>query len=404
MVKISVIIPIYNSEKYLEHCLASVINQTYRDMEIILVDDGSTDFSLEICLKYAEQDKRILVIQQAHRGVTNARKAGIKVAKAEYIAFVDSDDWVEPCFFERLYGLAEKYQADMVASGCMVEQGSESFAKVNQFEEGDYDKKVLKEKIYPAMLYYESNAIFCFGILQYLWNKLFKRTVIEPCIQNLDERIYDGEDVACVFDACLKSSSIVIDNHPYYHYRIHADSICTSVRDERYLVNAVYLYQYMEEIFRNAGEYQMMEPQLKRFMAFFINNGTETIFGYRYQKEYSYFIWTLPKLPRVEHCEIAVFGAGNVGQSYCRQLLQMGNIEIALLVDNYTHGNKIEGMDIEKPETLLVSRWDYVLVAVIKEKQAEEIINWMKEQGISEEKILYEEPELKYPLYQLQLN
>ena len=86
---------------------------------------------------------------------------------------------------------------------------------------------------------------------------------------NLDDRIYDGEDVACVFDACLRASSIVIDNHPYYHYRIHEESICTSKRDEKYLVNAVYLYRYMEQIFQASEEYEIMLPQLRRFIIFY---------------------------------------------------------------------------------------------------------------------------------------
>lgn len=404
MAKISIIIPIYNSEKYLEECLDSIQAQTFQDIEIILVDDGSIDSSLALCQRYAGMDNRISVIHQENKGVVNARKVGLKAAKAEYISFVDSDDWIEPCFLETIYGLASQYQADMVISGCMIEQNQNSYLTINRFEEKFYDKKALKDEIYPSMLYFEDNKTFAFGIRQYLWNKLYKKNIIEPCIQNLDERIYDGEDVACVFDACLRSSSIVIDNHPFYHYRIHADSICTSKRDERYLVNAVYLYQYMEQVFRCTEEYELMMPQLRYFMTHFINNGTKVMFGFNYEKAYSYSMWTLPEIPKEGKCKVAVFGAGNVGQSYCRQLLWMENIDITLIVDNHAYGKKIGGMDIEKPEVLLDKFWDYILVAVKREKQAEEIIGWLKDHGIPGEKILYREPEWKHnTLYELQL-
>lgn len=403
MIKISVIIPVYNSEKYLAECLDSVLDQTFRNMEILLVDDGSTDSSPEICREYAGKDQRISIVHQENKGVTCARKAGMRAAKGEYIAFVDSDDWIEPCFFDILYKLAEENKADMAVSACAVERDGETTVRVNQFEERCYNKRELKDEIYPKMLYFEDGSFYRFGILQYLWNKLYKKSVIEPCIMNLDERIYDGEDVACVFDACLRASSIVIDNHPYYHYRIHAESICTSKRDEKYLVNAVYLYRYMEQIFQSSEVSQDMLPQLRRFISYFINNGTETIFGYSYKMSYSYYIWTLPKLPQSEQNRVVVFGAGEVGQSYYRQLLQIKNVEVAAIVDNHAYGNKIGAMQIEKPESLFIKQWHYILIAVKQKDSAKEIRGWLEMQGIPKEKIIYEEPKRKYPLYELRI-
>lgn len=400
MVRISVIIPVYNSDEYLAKSLDSVINQTYQDMEIILVDDGSTDRSLEICQGYAKKDERIFVFHQKNKGAASARKMGVKKARGDYITFVDSDDWIDPCFLRTLYQLAERYQADIVASGCLVEKDRDSFQKINQFEAMCYDKKALKDKIYPSMLYFEDNSLYCFGILQYLWGKLYRRSLIEGCISRLDEEIYDGEDVACVFHACLRASSIVIDNQAYYHYRIREDSICTSKRDEKYFVNAVKLYYYMEQVFHDSGEYNIMLPQLKHFIAYFINNGIKSAFGCGYEKAYSYSIWALPELPGDADIKIALFGAGNVGQSYYRQLLQRENIDITVIVDNHAHGSKIVGMDVERPEVLLDSQWDYVLVAVKKEQQVMEIIDWLKGHRISEGKIIYRKPERRYPLYE----
>ena len=116
---ISIIIPVYNSDKYLKRCINSILKQTFIDLEIILVDDGSTDNSLKICEAYQKQDDRIRVIHKENGGSTSARKAGVQIARGEYIAFVDSDDWIEEIFFERLYDEAKIHKTDIVASGCV---------------------------------------------------------------------------------------------------------------------------------------------------------------------------------------------------------------------------------------------------------------------------------------------
>ena len=105
MSKISVIVPIYNAEAYLNRCLDSIINQTYSDLEIILINDGSTDNSLDICLEYASKDKRIVVYNQTNKGISKARNKGIELATGDYIGFVDSDDIISPRMYETLYNL-----------------------------------------------------------------------------------------------------------------------------------------------------------------------------------------------------------------------------------------------------------------------------------------------------------
>lgn len=114
MTKVSIIIPIYNAEEYLEKCVESVLNQTEKDIEVILVDDGSKDNSLKICRSYSERDKRVRVIHQENAGVSAARNKGIKIASGKYIGFVDSDDWIEPDMYKTLLEKADKTLADIV--------------------------------------------------------------------------------------------------------------------------------------------------------------------------------------------------------------------------------------------------------------------------------------------------
>ena len=113
MDKVSIIVPIFNSKKYLDECLKSIVNQSYKNIEIILVDDESTDDSLDICYKYAKMDNRVRIIKMKHSGVAVARNRGIDFAEGKYICFIDSDDIIAPCFVEHLLNLVQKNNAEI---------------------------------------------------------------------------------------------------------------------------------------------------------------------------------------------------------------------------------------------------------------------------------------------------
>lgn len=152
-VKVSIIVPIYNGDRYVKECIDSLLCQTHSNTEVILVNDGSTDHSLEICCEYARLDKRISVIDQENKGVTMARKAGLDVATGEYIYFVDCDDWLEEDAVEMVVKKAIDCKADMVVlSGYICEDGDNSCREVYaSLEEGVYDighKKEVYDKIF----------------------------------------------------------------------------------------------------------------------------------------------------------------------------------------------------------------------------------------------------------------
>lgn len=123
MIKVSIIVPIYNVEKYLPKCLESIINQTLKDVEIICINDGSTDNSLSILKEYANRDSRIQIINTQNKGIAAARNFGINVATGEFLGFIDSDDWIDLDFFEKLYLTAKKYSADIAAAGIIRVSG-----------------------------------------------------------------------------------------------------------------------------------------------------------------------------------------------------------------------------------------------------------------------------------------
>ena len=171
MPKISIIVPIYNVEKYLTNCIDSILNQTFKDFELILVNDGSTDNSLEICKHYKDIDDRICIIDKKNGGASSARNAGLDIAKGEYIGFVDSDDYIHPQMYELLYNQIIKNKADI--SMC-------EFKRVSQFNKKELSDKVILNQEVEILNNKEAVVkLEEYGSVTYVvaWNKLYKKSL-----------------------------------------------------------------------------------------------------------------------------------------------------------------------------------------------------------------------------------
>ena len=187
MLKVSVIVPVYKVEKYLDRCIKSIINQTYSDLEIILVDDGTPDKSGFMCDAYSEKDNRIQVIHKENGGLSSARNAGIKIAQGKYIGFVDSDDDVELNMFECMVEAAEKYNADFLMSDYIrIINDKEKVLVSKSLEEGLYEKKDVIEKIYPNLIMGETVD---YGPILSVWNCIYKKKFLDK------NKILFAEDV-----------------------------------------------------------------------------------------------------------------------------------------------------------------------------------------------------------------
>lgn len=210
MKKISVIVPIYNTEKYLHRCLNSIINQTYKELEIILVDDGSKDSSPQICDEFAEKDSRVKVIHKKNEGVANARNTAISMATGEYLAFVDSDDFIDKAMFERLINNAVKNDADIAICGFKITSGDEC-ETIYIDEEHTFNSQRALEHLYIDM-------DFCFVTL---WGKIFKRDLFNDIII---PSVVCAEDNYVLYKIFLKSKTIVYDKSEMYMYYYRTDS------------------------------------------------------------------------------------------------------------------------------------------------------------------------------------
>lgn len=149
---ISVIIPVYNSGKYLNKCIESILMQTFNDLEIILVDDGSTDNSLEICNEFARVDQRIVIIQQNNQGVASARNSGLRIARGEYISFVDSDDYIEETMYEKMSKIINQYHCDIVMCDCVKEFDEFSQMYTHNIRPGFYNREQIEVEYFPHLL------------------------------------------------------------------------------------------------------------------------------------------------------------------------------------------------------------------------------------------------------------
>ena len=231
---ISVIIPVYKCEKHLSQCIESVLNQTFQDFELILVDDGSPDSSPRICDEYAQKDKRIQVIHKINGGVSSARNEGLKVAQGEYINFIDSDDYIDSEMLECLYKLAKEHLADIVVSGLIMEKWED-----NQII-GSNVYKIKKNRIYTAKQLLEDwgkefPAICMCGP----WCKLYKNTIIKKYNVVFDINLNCGEDTYFNLDILENIDKIYFSEGIFYHYRRdNADSLFSRFHKNTYEIHS----------------------------------------------------------------------------------------------------------------------------------------------------------------------
>lgn len=214
----SVIVPVYKVEKYLPQCIESILAQTYEDFELILVDDGSPDNCPTICDEYKKRDKRIKVVHKGNGGSVSARKAGLHLAKGEYICFVDGDDFVSEDMLSTYEKVLIDGKTDIICTGYSEYHNEDKIIAVPQkIVQGFYDKNKLQSEIHPQML--STQPFYNFYVNPTVWTKCFRKSLCEDANANIPDNISLGDDVAVVFGALLKANSIRVIDYQGYMYR-----------------------------------------------------------------------------------------------------------------------------------------------------------------------------------------
>lgn len=229
--KVSIIIPIYNVEKYLDECIESVIIQTYKNIEIILVNDGSKDRSLEICKKYQLLDKRIVLLNKDNEGVSSARNLGLENATGEFVTFIDPDDYIEKNMIERAVIIASKYNADIVQWNSYYNKGNEQTKRkpiTPELLERNNEEIELLQLDILSTIYEEKKSNISVGPIRGVWGKLYKKDILNNI--KFDKELYAFEDGLFNLCAFNNAKRIVLFNEYLHHYRINPKSVCNSYK------------------------------------------------------------------------------------------------------------------------------------------------------------------------------
>lgn len=447
MIKISVIVPVYNAQPYLKKCLGSICGQTLRETEIICVNDGSTDDSLKILQDYAKKDSRIKVLSQVNQYAGVARNNGMKHASGKYLSFLDADDCFEPDMLEKVYQRAEEKQADIVICRSLRYdvRTKRTFAPDYSFADSFfYDKEVFSgESLKHAGVFQITNG--------WAWDKLFRSDFVHECGYEFSS-FRSSEDGFFAYMLTARAKRISYMDDIMIIHRINESNSLSNTKEENWLNGFKMLLLIREELIRqnlydiyeqsflnrvvsllawyldsmNSFEaykncyiymQKSLEPQvevLKHAKEYYFQEE----FYHWYQKiitlpldEYLYLEnekrldsirmlneaigrqrealaeknWVFPYHLMEKDKTVVLYGAGKLGQAYYSQLADSGFCRELIWVDKQY--DKYAGAAVQNPEIIARKEFDYVFIAVKNKEAQEEIRRWLLEQGVNERKI-----------------
>lgn len=376
--------PVFNCEKYIECCINSIISQTYSKLEVILIDDGSTDKSGMICDEYAKKYGNVSAIHQENGGITRARLTGVEHSKGEWITFVDADDWVEKDYYECL--CSGGVDCDVIISGiyryfnpirCVEEKA--------YYQEGIYNKENIIGQIIPNMLWNPELGIWSLDAS--LCTKIFKREkVLTELKKAVKIRCDYGEDSIILFPLIFKINKLkVVKESFYYHRQREADKEPYYIQDKLFFEKLYQIYLYLKEEFVKAGYWDVMQNQLNHFYI----NAVKLKERYSMNIKYGFFA-LFPFTDVKRGAKVIIYGAGKVGEQYIRQNQEYNFCEIVAWVDmNYKNVIRKE-IEVEEPEIIRRKEFDYVIIAISNYDKAVEIKQYLSTMNVPKEKIVWQ--------------
>ncbi len=362
--KVSVIVPIFNVKKYLGKCINSICEQTYSNLEIILVDDGSTDGSGELCDFYKKTDSRIVVAHQNNKGLVNARKAGILLATGELATYVDADDWIEKKHIENMVKCLKENQVELVCANHTVENENFSNVGKNNISEGVYER----DDIIDRSMYYGS--FYKFGITQYVWSKLYITSYLKKIQLIIPDDISLGEDVALTYNYLLETKKIAVVKYSGYHYcqRIESMSKNKNPKFDNLIL-------FLKNTLLKGDNYEIFANQLNQYMK--LIQLTDKMF------EQSGPFDDITNAKRV-----IVYGAGAMGKKVVQELKNK-KVNIVAWLDK-AYNITFFGQDIIlNPMEFNWSdcTFDLIIIAITDEYISDEIVKDLQGNGIPQHKI-----------------
>lgn len=297
-IAVSIVIPVYNAEKYLVKCLDSIINQTLKNTEIIIIDDGSTDGSSAICKEYADRDSRIIYYKKENEGLAAARQDGIERASGGYIGFVDSDDWIEPDMYERMYSEAVKEDADIVFCNCYFNDSEKDRIYLPA---GVYDRKLIESEILPRTLA-EISEKGSNSVIR--WSnclRLYKLSLIRENKISFGRKFRRSQDLQLTFETTLHANKYIsLNDECLYHNRTenNADSLSRGYTKNYWKL----IRPLIDTLYKDVEEYkkQDLSNQMHLCAFFFAASGVKN----EYESRVISFTDKLKKLTEIAKDEV----------------------------------------------------------------------------------------------------
>ncbi len=367
-IRLSVMVPVYNVESFIRRTLDSLMAQTYRNLEIIIVDDGSTDKSGQICDECAQLDPRIIVIHKKNGGIVSARKAAVREATGDYIINCDSDDWIEQDAYEHVMEIVRKYHPDMVAFGMTKEYDGFTEKYPLEFSEGYYKAEEFWSVFNHSV---DANLFFKQPLDMSQCNKAVRTELLKRQELNCSEKLKKNVDDAVIWPCLLEMKDIYISSGCWYHYCVRKTSILwkSDERDyERYLTLAKTLLIAVKE--NNNGHKVSKEFVLYKLFHHLILDVPERMF----QKEKCLIY---PQM--LPGCKVVVYGKGVFAN---RMMTCIREMDYCRIVENIDSG------DVERLKSINADSYDYIVVALFNAGIVESVLNTLKEYDIPEDKIL----------------
>lgn len=372
MPKVSVIIPIYNAEQYLRACLDSVVGQTLQDIEIICINDGSTDGSLTILEEYASKDARLHIISKKNEGLVAARKTGVLFANSEYIGYVDSDDWVEPDMFEKMYAKMKEYDVELLCTGYFLE-GSYTTVHLDTVEEGLYNEE--------KMEWLRNNNIYRLekketGLRGGLWCKMYRRDLLLEAQLDVPDNITIAEDKVCLLHCLLHCNSVYVEKKAYYHWCIHQESM-SRIENPDYLLCVHAVYKYLISLYHHENFTEQMRTQVEIYIMELLTLGMNSRLGFQNQQLFWIDPYWLDKLPK--NVRVVLYGGGEYGEKYRQQMASRKDLIPV----------KELGFSLPTEQELKEITFDYLVIAIKNQGKAEQVKQDLIKLGVPEEKLLW---------------
>lgn len=384
MAHLGVIIPLYNQEEYIEQCVRSIQNQTVKDLEIIVVDDGSSDNGGSICDRLAEEDNRITVIHQENKGLAGARYAGLCCSKSQYVTFVDGDDFITSGAYDDVLDYINNDYDEIFYEISRYFDDENIKREYHIIEEGTYDRERIKKEIYPKLIWdfeRKTPGIECSQCVRIVKKEL----VIDAYNELNNKSFYYGEDIVITYPLIKKINKLAVISRSFYMHRQRIYGTAPEyISVPGYFDEINHMYSYLRYKMKAHEAYDFTK-QIDYMYMYSVNLKKWSYNDYEYQRD---FLFPFDKVR--SGLKVILYGAGLVGRTYFTQLEKLSYCAELLWVDRDAEKmNDSKIKSLKKLDKEYFKSFDFIVIGLENKKIIEEVSKFLLDKGYSQEKIIY---------------